>query len=298
MKAFMDEKGNISLLVLGALVVLLGFAGLSIDMGMVYAERTQMIHTLDAAALAGAMELPANRSKAVAVSTDYIESNGLSSETVQIEIAPDNRSLVLTGQKQVSLFFLKALGLVETTVNARSKVVVAPVSKVYGGIRPYAVEDFPYTYGNVIRLKEGAGASYHGNFGVVALGGTGASVYEQNALYGYKGAIAIGDEIPTETGNMAGVSNTLKKYIQGIPHTFENHPKNSDRIWIVPVVSSLEVSGRDTVTVVGFASVFVEDIERRSGKIEIDARFLKFVVNGDLSLEAEDRGVYGIKLVP
>ncbi len=65
----------------------------------------------------------------------------------------------------------------------------------------------------------------------------------------------------------------------------------------VPLVDSLEENGRGSVLVTGFAQVYVEDIQKRSGKIEINARFVKFVVNGDIDVTLADRGTYGVKLV-
>jgi len=96
---------------------------------------------------------------------------------------------------------------------------------------------------------------------------------------------------------MANVSNVLKDYINNIPDTFENFSRDSDRLWTVPLVDSLEENGRGTVVVIGFAEVFVEDIQKKSGKIEINARFIRFVVNGKIDQTVEDRGTYGVKLV-
>lgn len=293
----MNERGNISIVVMVMLVVLLGSAGAAIDVGVVILDRTELSNALDYAALAGAQELPVDASKAIQVANNYLVENGINPEGVNIFISEDNKSIELTGTRDVKYTFLKVLGLDETTVNANSKVILGATRSVKGGLRPFAVEDFPYEYGALVTLKNGAGDGYHGNYGVVALGGSGSSVYEHNALYGYDGEISVGDEIDTEPGNMASVSNQLQTYINGIAHTFESHPRDSERLWTVPLVDTLIVSGRDSVTVTGFAQVFIEDIGKKSGKIEIKARFIRFVVNGDIDVSLEDRGTYGVKLV-
>ena len=292
-----SEKGNISIIVMVMMVVLLGSAGAAIDVGMAIIERTQLSNALDYAALAGAQELPESSESAVAVAQSYLTENGINPEDVNITVSQDNKSIALAGSRSVEYTFLKVLGINDTVVNANSKVILGAARSVKGGLRPFAVEDFPYQYGELVTLKEGAGDGYQGNYGVVALGGSGSSVYEQNALFGYDGEISIGDEINTEPGNMASVSNQLQIYINGIAHTFESHPRDSERLWTVPLVDSLDVGGRDSVTVTGFAQVFVENIGKKAGKIEIEARFVRFVVNGDIDVSVVDRGTYGVKLV-
>ncbi len=292
-----SEKGNISIIVMVMMVVLLGSAGAAIDVGMAIIERTELSNALDYAALAGAQELPESSESAVAVAQSYLTENGINPEAVNITVSQDSKSIALTGSRSVEYTFLKVLGINDTVVNANSKVILGAARSVKGGLRPFAVEDFPYQYGELVTLKNGAGDGYQGNYGVVALGGTGSSVYEYNALYGYDGEIEIGDEIDTEPGNMASVSNQLQIYINGIAHTFESHPRDSERLWTVPLVDSLDVGGRDSVTVTGFAQVFVENIGKKAGKIEIEARFVRFVVNGDIDVSVVDRGTYGVKLV-
>lgn len=292
-----NEKGNISILVMVMMVVLLGSAGAAIDVGRAIIERTELSNALDYAALAGAQELPVDTTKAVQVAEDYLRQNGINPAAVDIVVSQDGKSIALNGNSDVAYTFLKVLGIDETTVKANSKVILGAARSVKGGLRPFAVEDFPYQYGALVTLKQGAGDGYHGNYGVVALGGSGSSIYEYNAFYGYDGEIAIGDEISTEPGNMANVSNQLQTYINGIPHTFDSHPRDSERLWTVPLVDTLIVSGRNTVTVTGFAQVFVENIGKKAGKIEIQARFVRFVVNGDIDVSLVDRGTYGVKLV-
>lgn len=292
-----NDQGSVAILIMLMMVVLLASAGAVIDVGLVVVNRTQLSNAMDYAALAGAQELPDNGSDARAVATDYLIQNDVDPSDVSITIAPDGKAITITGNRPVEYSFLTIVGLEGTTVSAQSKVILGAVSRIKGGLRPFAIEDFPYTYGAEVVLKQGAGDGYHGNYGIVALGGSGASNYESNALYGYTGEVAIGDEINTEPGNKASVSNQLQTYINAISDTFENHTRKSDRLWTVPLVDSLLENGRGTVVVTGFAQVYVETIKKKSGKIEIEARFIKFVVNGDIDTSVVDHGTYGVKLV-
>lgn len=297
-KLFIDsEKGNVSILMALMMVAILGFSGLTIDIGVAYVERTKLSNALDSAVLAAAQDLTEGSMTARATAENFLIQNEVSLDEVTIEVGQDLKSIEIKGNRNVEHFFMKVLGIDSSNVGATSKAIIAPIKSVKGGLRPFAVEDFNYTYGDLITLKQGAGDSYNGNFGVVALGGTGNSTYEYNAFYGYQGELKIGDEIPTEPGNMAGVSNQLKAYINSIYESFEDHSRKSDRLWTIPLVDTLEVGGRGYIIVTGFAQVFVENVYNQSGKINIDARFVKFVVNGAIDTEAVDHGVYGVKLV-
>ena len=181
-------------------------------------------------------------------------------------------------------------------MDAKTKAVVAPAKSVTGGIRPFAVEAYNFSYGDLVTLKEGAGGGYHGNYGAVALGGHGANVFRGNALYGYSGTISVGDYIDTEPGNMAGAANDIKNYINSEHSTFDNFPRDSIRLWTIPLVDSLAVNGRKSVLVVGFAEFYVEDVTKNSGKIEINGRFIKYVLNSPIDVNLNDTGVYGAKL--
>lgn len=71
--------------------------------------------------------------------------------------------------------------------------------------------------GRLVELKLGSGSNAGdgspGNFYPVALGGTGASNYENNIRYGWGGTVRIGDILTTETGNMTGPTRQGVDYL-------------------------------------------------------------------------------------
>jgi hypothetical protein len=268
-----------------------------IDIGVVYAEKIKLSNALDSAALAAALELPQNRDKAIDIAIEYIQLNNIDPEIVNIQILEDNREITIKGNKEVSNAFGKIFGVDKSTVKTTSTVIVGPVKSVKGGLRPFAVEAYDFSYGDVVTLKEGAGNGYHGNYGVVALGGRGACTVRNNVLYGYDGIIKIGDMIDTEPGNMASVVNTVNNYIKYDNSTFDDFDRDSIRIWSIPLVDTLEVNGRKKVEVIGFAQFYIEDIKKKSGKAEITGRFIKYVANGEIDMAVTDYGTYGVKLI-
>lgn len=296
MNFFKQEKGNVSILVVVVMVAFMGMMALVIDIGVVYAEKIQLTNALDAALLAGGQELPDNKVKARAMMETYLIENGVSLSDVEITIEADGKEARIQGTNDVNHFFGRVIGFETTTVNARSRLILGNARSASGGLRPYAVEKFDYEYGEEVILKEGAGDGYSGNYGTVALGGTGAKVLEFNAIYGYDGTIEVGDIIPTEPGNKASVVKELAEYINDVPDTFDEHDLDSDRLWTIPLVDTLEVNGRTGVEVVGFAQVYVSQVKKKGGDAEVYARFVQFVTNGDIDDSLEDTGVYGMKL--
>jgi Putative Flp pilus-assembly TadE/G-like/von Willebrand factor type A domain len=87
-----NERGQVVVLVVVMLVVLLGFAALVIDVGYAYYAHRQLQASADAAALAGAQELP-NQARAIAVARDYSSSEGAKNEHHDI---PDVQTTVET----------------------------------------------------------------------------------------------------------------------------------------------------------------------------------------------------------
>lgn len=293
----MKRKGNAAIILVVAFTALLGFTALALDIGNVYINKVKLSNALDAAALSACLELPENPSKASIIAYEYLEKNGIDPSRTTISISDNNKQVEIEGDLDVEYFFAKAIGLKGTKVYAKTRAVIGPVKSVKGGLRPFAVVAYDFSYGDRVTLKEDAGDGYHGNYGVVALGGFGANVFRINALYGYNGKISVGDLIDTEPGNMAGVVNDIRNYINSDPYTFQNFNRDSRRLWTLPLVNTLEVDGRKKVLVVGFAEFFVEDVQKKSGKAEITGRFIRYVRSGEIDFTLEDTGLYAAKLI-
>lgn len=294
---YKKDEGNVSILVSLIFIILMVSTAFVMDFGVIYAEKAKLVKAMDAAILAGGQVLPDQIDEARSVMEDYLLENHVSLDRVEIYIAEDGMTAEIRGYTDVPHFFGKVIGFTETRVNAKTKIALGSLTSVKGGIRPFGVESFNYSYGDTVTLKAGAGDGYNGNYGTLALGGTGASLLLENALYGYSGQLEIGDFIDTEPGNIASLIPYMKQYINSIPETFTNYSPGSDRIWTLPLISSLEVSGRETVEVVGFGQFFVEDIQKKSGKAELKGRFIQYVSQGDINFDQVSKGALGMKLV-
>lgn len=292
----LDNKGNVSIILCLLITAIFGFTAFAVDIGMVYVEKAKLNNSIDAATLAAVMELPNNDSKAKTVALDYLAKNNVAENEVSINISTDHKSLEIDGIRNVKHLFAPIIGINNSNVQVSSKAIIAPVKSTSAGIRPFAVEVYNFSYGDLVTLKQGAGDGYHGNYGAVSLGGSGASVFRTNALYGYNGTISVGDYINTETGDMSGATTDIKNYINSEKSSFTDFPRNSIRLWTIPLVNSLVLNGSGKVQVVGFAEFYIEDITKKSGKIEINGRFIRYVINSIVDSNLNDNGAYGAKL--
>ena len=289
------KKGSVSIILCIAIIGLFGFAAYSIDIGIIYIEKTKLTNAIDSSVLAAALELPQNPTNARAVATEYLQKNDIDPSGFIIGISADNKSIEIDGNRNVKHLFAPIIGINSSIVTGTAKAQIAPVKSVTGGIRPFAVEPYNFVYGQLVALKNGAGSSYHGNFGAVALGQSGASAYRNNGCYGYSGTICIGDYIDTEPGNMSGPTNTIISYMSSDNSTFSDYTRDSIKLWTIPIVQTLAVNGRKPVLVIGFAKFYMESNQDGSG--DINGRFVQYVTSGNIDMTATDTGLYGVKLV-
>lgn len=292
-----NKKGNAAIILCLVITALLGFTAYVVDIGIAYIEKTKLSNAIDSSILAASLELPENKSSAQQVALDYLNKNKVDPNKTTITISDDGKSIQIDGERNVNHLFAPIIGINNSTVHASAKAILGPIKSITGGIRPFAVEKYDFSYGEQVTLKDGAGDSYHGNYGAVALGGTGTSTFRANALYGYNGKLSVGDIINTDTGVMAGATNDISNYINSEQSTFDNFQRDSIRLWTLPLVDSMQVDGTKPVQVTGFGEFFVESVGNNSGHMEITGRFLRYVTKGEIDTTLDDTGSYGVKLV-
>lgn len=283
------------------LTVIVAFAALSVDVGIIAFEKSKLANTVDSAALAGAQELVTDNSNTRNVVNKYITKNNSGLNETIITINEAARSVEVTSSKTVKSYFANVFGNASQDVIATAQAKVENISAL-SGCRPIAVIKQTFVYGNIYVLKEGASDGYSGNYAAISLGGNGGSIYEDNLLNGYSGTIRVGDSIPTETGVIAKkTSNSIETLISRCDHTprctHTYYNKNCSRIIFIPVVDTLYVNGKKHVNVLGFATFFLEGAVNSGGHTEIIGRFITYHADGETSTAINDYGTYGIKLV-
>jgi len=296
-----NERGSAIVLVVAALVALLGFAALTIDVGILYVNHQRLSNATDAAALAAVQVLNSNPTDVTAAENtarDYAIKNGLQSDEVSVAVYGSEKRIKIDTRRQVDFFLAPILGLSNTKVCAEAQARVGAVEEVYGVV-PLGVRRDEFNYGEEYLLHYDSHGGKQGNFGGLAMpGGTGKNWYRDNLSTGYAGWLQIGQEIWTEPGVGSGPTEQgLGPRFDGHEGcTLENHEKNCPRLVACPIIDSDEdLKGRTLVEIVGFATFFLKE-EPDHG--EIVGYFVETLISsGAQGIDGNDFGLRAAKLV-
>jgi len=295
-KNISNERGQVVIIVALLLISLLGMTALVVDVGSIYEERRQTQTVADAAALAGAQDLPEFPEQAIQTAITYADLNGvaISEDNIQIyeTYVPYDTITVTPTDVNVTLFFAKVLNVNSVTVNATATATVnSPLSMT--GLMPWTIPVAPYggedniISGTIYALKLGAGpleepeeeipippGQVWGQFQGMAFDGPGAVEYRDNIINGCEQEIVIGQYYPTQTGNVAGPTRQGTNIrIAGDSHSFYDGEvigvdeggkyfvKDVDcpRVVYIPLISEMVNPSQD-VQVIKFAIFFIEEL--------------------------------------
>ncbi|MFW6192435.1 MAG: VWA domain-containing protein [Gemmatimonadota bacterium] len=131
-----DEGGAVLVFVAVGLVVFMGFAGIAIDLGRGYLERSQMSRAVDAGVLAGARSLRSGITESRRQAFELARANGLAddpSTSVGVDFgtnAAGERTVTMTASRTVPTTFIRLLGRDQMNVGSRATAAVPPVDLV------------------------------------------------------------------------------------------------------------------------------------------------------------------------
>lgn len=328
-----DDGQVLILFALGA-VGFFSMLAMSVDVGRLVFARTDLQKAADAAAFAGAQELPGSSNAATDVAIAYVGTNvGNRISTPNVAISQTytaNDTITVTATRTVEYHFLKVVGLGSGTVSAKAKVTVAGYTGGTGLV-PWGfvsnsknscfkgftngVPDFKQNQS--CTLKDGAPGE-GGDFGAVVLDGSGASNYRDGIKNGSTKAFKIGDKIDPQTGNMVGPTwqGTQDRFGRAAPAgcpgndrddvLIDNADKSvsirpgcetSARIVLIPVVDKIDNPNKSTI--LGFAFMFLEEVKNQGGHTNVTGEFVQFVTEipgGQYTGAAQDGVASIIKL--
>ncbi|MDQ0350781.1 hypothetical protein J2R98_000584 [Alkalibacillus filiformis] len=261
-----NEKGGTLILVALSLVVLLGFAALVIDGGLLYAERNKLQKTMDAAVLAGAYEFFEEGGDVVGEFTYVSEQNGLPDDGVALNF--DEGTSVEDGMKYISdvegsdynvaltvtdsyvlgevvrnkgLSFANVLDFSDADVFASSKAEFGLLSTGIG-VSPMFIDSTDFEKGDQVCLKRVTAGSDsdceeqdQGNFGFLD--------FEDGNLRGsfdetdYE--VSIGDYVQSEPGNSPGqwrdpLEDKIEADTEEHCESYETADLSCERVLLVP----------------------------------------------------------------
>ncbi|WP_123043085.1 Tad domain-containing protein [Cohnella candidum] len=294
-----DERGSTAVLVGLSFLLLLTATGLVIDGGTMYAAKSHLQKTANAAVLSGAQELTGQEANVRAVIGDILQRHGESSSLTGTDVQMKS-TVRITLRKQVPLSFSKLLGKETATVEVKAAAQILPMGAAEG-VAPLGIdESIPLEFGKTYKLKVDSSGVEAGYFGILALGGPGASTYENNLKYGYQSEIKLGDIIDTQTGNIAG------KTREGVQLRIDSDPyppgdythRDSPRVILIPVYRPYNQSSNQLkqIKVTGFAYFYI--MEPMSSKdTSITGQFIERTGTGFTETGAVDKGAFAIRLI-
>ncbi len=332
-----DERGQVLVLVAAGMAAFCGLVGMSVDIGQMIYTKSDLQKAADAAALAGAQDLPSS-STATNVANSYVALNASNTAaTIQIsQTYNPNDTIRVTATRKVNFTFLRVIGLTGKDVAASATVRVGTYNGGRGlvpwGLVASDNKDFlgnacfngfvngvpTFKQDQMCTLKFGAGSSSGGDFGALALGGSGASNYRKNIAQGSTDSFKVGQQVNSETGNMNGPTgqgitdrfnlplppycqtndrNQILKTVNGktsIVPGCETHP----RIIIIPVVDKIDNPNKSTI--LGFAFMFLHGPTGSGGHTGVNTEFVNFVTEipgGDYSGPVNAQSSTAIKLI-
>jgi Flp pilus assembly protein TadG len=206
------EQGQAVIIFAVALVIFLGFVGMSIDVGRYMWATSEMQNSVDAAALAGAQSMPNGTGPATTYATQYWDANKSEivdageNVTFAVTFPGGNRAVRVEATAEVPTYFLKFFGIdhwdVEAASKAESQVLdIALVLDVSGSM---CFTSYPPV--------EGSGDAWKG----IVMGPGRADPYSTFVFPKLAAAIpAGGGDSITITLNNVGVFNTTNSTSKG-----------------------------------------------------------------------------------
>lgn len=300
LRRFLQEQQGSSIILVGlALVGLLAMTGLVIDGGSLYMSKSHLQKTANAAALSGAQELTNNQTTVSEVVNQVLQAHQETSSLVQTTIIMEHKVSVHL-KKEVTLSFVKIFGYHSAPVEAVATAEIMTLSKA-AGAAPLGIDDsISLEYYREYKLKVDETDVDTGNFGVLALGGSGASTYEQNLKYGYQNTIQVGDILETQTGNIAGKTKTgIQERLDACPYLAgETYHRDCSRILLIPVYQpyTYVTNQLQEVKITGFAYFYILEPMNNMDKT-IKGMFIKRAGTGIVDPAIVNKGAYGIRLI-
>jgi Flp pilus assembly protein TadG len=124
-----SERGQAFVLVAVSMVMCLGMAALVLDVGNWFRDKRRLQGTVDAAALAGAQQLPDDSSAAQAQALSYANKNGGDVAGANIVISSQyqpNDTITVSGARNDPGIFSKVVAIPGADITARAKARVGP----------------------------------------------------------------------------------------------------------------------------------------------------------------------------
>jgi Flp pilus assembly protein TadG len=276
------QDGQILALCSVFLVVLMGMAALTIDVGGWLLQKRGLQGAVDAAALAGASQLPAGFSTAQTSASSYFTKNSATGTATVTSASTytSNDSVKVTATTTAKSYFSKVFGMNSVTITVTATATVRSVTSYQstGNVMPFGVMKGNYTPGTSYTIFGDGSSSNNGALSLDLVSGQTCATANgandlRNTIDGSQTAckLTVTDTLATKTGNNTGaIAQGLNTRMSGGWQSFNQIvapvgngeyqlvDANSKQLVIIPIVTNTAggttwPNGAGQIKVVGFA---------------------------------------------
>jgi hypothetical protein len=290
-----SERGQVVVLWVVSTVVLLGMAALVVDVGAWWRDKRRLQGTADAAALAGAQELPQSPGQARTVATNYANDNGgdVAGADITVTSGPStNDTIDVTARRTDPGFFSNVLGIGSANISAHAKARVGPPVKALHVAPMVVFCDHP-----LIQNCDGTGSPRFGPlnkadmdydpmgapgaFGMLNLdGGNGTPGSSDEAdwiLHGFNKYLPLGDyrSDPGAKFSSTNIQDALTARLGDV--------------LLFPVYKTLDEQGQNAIyDIIGWIGFRLTGFEVHGNNATLHGYFTEFIAQGILSGSGPD----------
>jgi Putative Flp pilus-assembly TadE/G-like len=300
-----SEAGQALFFVVFILASLLGISALVVDVGSWYRADRNIQTAADAAALAGAQELPLNQSGAQTIAKQYAQANYAGIPTPDVTF-PNSATIHVKAKADTPGIFAPVLNSAFkiVTVHAEAEAQVSAPDKLKN-VAPIAIyKDYacivtnPSCFGQKVVLGFDDDNPYDptkSKFGLLDLdrdGSAGTGDMKNWLTKGYPDYLSIDTIYPPANGEKNGISNELQDVVKA-------NKTGDNRVLLFPVYDTASSSGYH---VIGWAAFVITDIGKWAGKEHIlTGHFVTFIATdlaagNPITDPSKDFGVHVITL--
>lgn len=245
-----NERGQVLVLAALLMTILMGFAALTLDIGMTTVTKSRLQNIADAAALAGAMDIPKGVSAAEQSAIDIAKSNDDTLEDSKIKPTADldtgvvyakadnaNRTVEVIVTKKNSYTFAKLFGYPDVEISARA-VAKNPKQHWDGDALPFLNIAFDYSINDPIAWTK-VGPGIRGTILDFYTRGSGSNTYFE---IDYQDGITITEGYANGT---KGLDDS--KLSDGLKYVLTPLDMNIKKVYIFSLSSDTIQSGKFTV---------------------------------------------------
>jgi Flp pilus assembly protein TadG len=280
------ERGQTLALLVIFMMSLVGMAAMAIDVGSWYQARRSIQSAADAAALAGASQLPAGWSNAqTAAQAEFAKNSKVGDSAVytNVTVNASSDSVTVTATRPTASYFAKEFGIGNPNISATARATVLAYTKVVstGQVMPWGVMKSSWVLGSQYSLYVDNSTPNNGALSLpvkdssgVCQTTSGGSDYKNSIIGPPNGNVAcdvsVGEVVAVKTGQNTGptaqgIDTRITSWdpVSAIVQMTANGQAiilkpNSPQLLLLPVVEDMAggstwPSGSGSVKVIGFA---------------------------------------------